>query len=84
MLLITMSKTITVNVEEEVDSEFRREASKRYGKKKGYLGKAFTEAMKEWTKKRNEDIDAKFLKLLEKGIKTKNSWKFNRAELYDR
>lgn len=78
-----MSKTITVNVEEEVDSEFRKQASLKYGKKKGYLGKALTEAMKEWAKKRNEDVDRKFLKLLKEGIKTK-AWKFNREELYER
>ena len=78
-----MSKTITVNVKEEIAEEFRKQASLKYGKKKGYLGKAVTEALKEWSKNRNEDADAKFLKLLKEGIKTK-AWKFNRDELYER
>lgn len=78
-----MSKTITVNVEEEVENEFRNEAIKRYGKRKGYLGKAFTEAMKEWIRKRDADIEAKALKLLKDGIKMKK-WQFNREELYER
>lgn len=78
-----MSKTITVNVEEEVDNEFRKQASLKYGKRKGYLGKALTEAMKEWVRKRDADIDAKALKLLKEGIKMKK-WQFNREELYER
>ncbi len=78
-----MSKTITVNVKEDVAEEFRKIAGLKYGKKKGYLGKAATEALKEWSEKKNDDADAKFLKLLKEGIKTK-PWKFNREELYER
>lgn len=81
--MINMSKTITVNVEEEVETEFRKQAGRKFGKKKGYLGKAITEAMKEWTKKRNQDIDNRFLAIMKEGVKTKK-WKFNRAELYER
>ncbi|MDE1833954.1 MAG: hypothetical protein KGH64_01305 [Candidatus Micrarchaeota archaeon] len=78
-----MSKTITVNVEEDVDSEFRKQASLKYGKKKGYLGKALTEAMMEWAKAKDADIESQALKLLKEGIKMKK-WKFNRDELYER
>ncbi len=80
---MSSTRTITINVEEEVESEFRKEASKKYGKRKGYLGKAITEAMKEWTRKRDADIDNRFLEIMKKGLKTKK-WKFNRAELYER
>jgi hypothetical protein len=83
MYMILMSKTITINVEEEVETEFRKQASKRYGNRKGYLGKAFTEAMREWTKKSDVEIEAKALKLLKDGIKMKK-WEFNRADLYER
>ncbi len=83
MAKYSRSKTITVNVDEEAESEFRIEASKRYGKRKGYLGRALTEAMKEWTKKKNADVVAKSLTLLKEGIKMKK-WKFNREELYER
>ena len=78
-----MTKTITVNVEEEVENEFRKQASRRYGKRKGYLGRALTEAMREWSKKAEDDVVAESLKLLESGIKMKK-WKFNREELYER
>lgn len=78
-----MSETITVNVEEEVANEFREEASRRYGKKKGYLGKAVTEALSEWNKKRNVDLENEVRQMLKVGIKGKK-WKFNREELYDR
>ena len=78
-----MSRIITVSVNEEVESEFRRQAAKEYGKRKGYLGKAFTSAMKEWTRKNDaEDADAIMLRLLKTGIKTTKKWKFNREELY--
>jgi len=81
--MVNMSRTITVNVEEEVEIEFRKEAGRKFGTRKGYLGKAVTAAMKEWTRKRNLDIDNKFLEILKKGVKTKK-WKFNREELYER
>jgi hypothetical protein len=78
-----MAKTLTVNIEEEVEREFRKQASRRFGKRKGYLGKALGEAMREWTKKRNADIENESLRLLKEGIAMKK-WKFNREELYER
>ncbi len=78
-----MSETMTVNVNEEVASTFRKQASMRYGKRKGYLGKAVTEAMAEWSKKSSESLENQFAELLEKGIKMKK-WKFNRDELHER
>ncbi len=78
-----MAETMTVNVEEDVASEFRKQASLKFGKKKGYLGRAVTEAMEEWTRKRNESLEKQFLELLETGIKMKK-WKFNRDELHER
>jgi hypothetical protein len=81
--MMDMSRTITVNIEERVDEEFRRFVASRYGKKKGALGKAVTAAMEELMKKADADIVSQGLKLLEKGIKMKK-WKFNREELYDR
>ncbi len=78
-----MTKTITISVDEDTEKSFREAASRRYGRRKGYLGKAITEAMKEWSEKSKESADVKFLELLEKGIKMKK-WKFNREELHDR
>ena len=78
-----MPKTITVNIEEQIESEFRKQAIRKYGKQKGYLGKAFAEAMTEWTKKADADIVNQGLKLLKEGVEGKK-WKFNRAELHER
>ena len=78
-----MTKTITISVDEGVEQEFRKFAGSRYGKKKGYLGKAITQAMKEWTTKESADIVTEGLKLLKEGIQGKK-WKFNRDELHER
>ena len=39
---------ITINVDDEVEAEFRKKSAEIYGFKKGYLGDAITEAMKKW------------------------------------
>lgn len=78
------TKTITVNVREDIEKKFRKIASAIYGKRKGYLGKAITEAMLEWERRKIEtDYVAKAVALLEKGIKMEK-WKFNRDELHER
>lgn len=78
------SKTITINVREDVEKRFRELASAAYGKKKGYLGKAITEAMLEWERKKmSTDVNARALEMLRKGFKMKK-WKFNRDELHER
>lgn len=76
------TKIITVSVDEEVERKFRRLASVKYGNGKGYLGKAITEAMLEWERKKSsKDVISKSLQLLETGVETKK-WKFNRDEIY--
>lgn len=76
------TKTITVSVDADIEEKFRRLAGATYGSQKGYLGKAITEAMQDWKKKKEEnDAVAKALKLLETGIKMKK-WKFDRDEIY--
>ena len=78
------TKTITVNVEKETEKRFRKLASAAYGSRKGYLGKALSEAMKEWERKKTQtDYTAKAVLLLERGIKMKK-WKFDRDELHER
>ena len=79
------TKTITVSVQEDVEERFRRLAGATYGKHKGYLGKAVTEAMSTWVERKGEsDVVAKSLKLLETGIKM-GKFKFkSRDELHER
>jgi len=63
------SKTITVSVDAEVEQRFRRTAKAVHGKKKGYLGKALTDAMENWTREREEkDTVAATLRMLQEGL----------------
>ena len=80
-----MSRTITIRLDEETDQKLRRYAENKYGKKKGAIKKVLEEAMDSLIKKdKQERIKEEAMRLLERGIKTKNSWKFNRAELHER
>jgi len=79
------TKTLTVNVEEDVEERFRKIASVIYGKRKGYLGKALTEAMREWEKKKKEtDVNARALEMLRKGFNLGGMTYKKRAELHER
>ncbi len=80
-----MSKTITISVDKETDVRLRRYAKNRYGKKKGSIKRVIKEAVDTLiTKDEQEKIREEAIKLLEKGITTKNGWKFNRDELHER
>ncbi len=79
------TKTITVSVKRDVEERFRKLAGATYGKHKGYLGKAMTEAMKEWERKKlSTDVNVRALEMLRKGFKMgKMTWK-SRDELHER
>ena len=80
-----MSKTITISVDRETDEQLRRYAKNKYGKRKGALKEVIKEAMGSLiAKDEQERIKEEAIGLLEKGIKTRNSWKFNRDELHER
>ena len=78
-----MGKTITVNLDEAIEKEFKEKARLKYGKKKGSLEKAMNEALEEWLKSHNNDTLKENLKLLESGIEMKK-WEFNREDLHGR
>lgn len=63
-----MTKTITINISEETEREFRRLARARYGIRKGALGKAITDAIKALEEKVQYDPDAHALEMLKKGF----------------
>ena len=74
-------ETITININEELAEEFRKKAEEIYGKRKGYLAKAVSEAFKEWLSK-EDDLVKDALAIIEKGIKLPD-WKYQkRSELY--
>jgi predicted transcriptional regulator len=79
------SKIITVSVDAEVEQKFRRTAKAVHGKKKGYLGKALTDAMERWTKEREQmDTVAATLALLDKGMNLGSVKYKHRDELHER
>ena len=79
------SKIITVSVNAEVERKFRRTAKAVHGTKKGYLGRALTDAMERWTKDREEtDTVAATLSLLDNGIDMGGVRYKHRDELHER
>jgi len=79
------SKVMTISVDASVEEKFRRVAKVVHGKKKGYLGKALTEAMEKWTKDKEEgDAVASTLRLLDEGIDLGGIKYKHRDELHER
>ena len=78
--------TITVNIKDEVEKEFRAAAIIAHrDDEKGYLEKAVTEAMRRWIEeKRQEKIAKRELKLLEKGFNFGKKLYKTRDELHER
>ena len=75
-------ETITINVSEELAEQFRQKAEEKFGKKKGYLAKAVSEAFTEWLKQ-EDDVIHEALQIIDKGIKLP-AWKYKkRSELYE-
>lgn len=80
-----MSRTITITVDEETDKKIREYASGKYGKRKGSLKRAYKDAINLLvSRSAQRKIAEEAIRLLESGVSTKNSWKFNRAELHER
>lgn len=78
--------TITINVSDEIEQEFRETVKKEIGEGKGKLGSAVEEAIKGWVKeKRQKEIVDSLKEKMQKGLySVGKGWKFNRAEIYDR
>jgi len=65
--------------------KLRDVAVARYGKRKGYLGKAVTEAVEEWARKTEEvDINAHASAMLKKGFNLGGLKTKNRSEWHER
>ncbi len=77
--------TITVNVRDDVEKEFRKLVHSLHGSRKGELGKALTEAMQEWVyEKKQEKIAQEGLKLLEMKFNFGRRLYRDRDELHER
>ena len=77
--------TITINVKDEVEKEFRESVKKRLGEGKGILGKAVEEALNKWVHdEQQRQIADELMRMMDKGLYSLKGWKFNRDEIYDR
>ncbi|MFA5268031.1 MAG: hypothetical protein WC379_08660 [Methanoregula sp.] len=77
--------TITISVDDDTEKRFRKAAKKKLGERKGYLGKATTEALESWIMKQTQDDIARdALALLETGYHLGSHIPAERKDLYDR
>ncbi len=77
--------TMTINIPDEIAEGFRKTVEKEYGKGKGILGKAITEALQKWQdEKEQKEIAERMLARMRKGFKLGFKGYQNRDELYDR
>jgi len=83
MLLILVA-TITVNVNEAVAKKFRETAAAAFGKSKGYLGKAVSEAFSQWLRRKQEkNASVRMLEILDEGLDLGGA-AFTREQLHRR
>lgn len=77
--------TITISVDDDIESAFRKKASERFQSKKGYLGDAVTQAMKAWLEdKKQAEIAARQMAMMRKGYHFGKRLFTTRAELHER
>ena len=77
--------TITLNVKDNIEKEFRDTVKKKLGAGKGVLGKAVEDAMTKWThEQKQKEIAESAKKMMRNGLYSLKGWKFNRDEIYDR
>lgn len=77
--------TITISIDDDTERRFRAAAKRKLGERKGYLGKAITEALETWLKNQDQDVIAKnALTLLATGYDLGTRTYKQRKDLYDR
>ena len=77
--------TITISIDDDTERRFREAAKKKLGQRKGYLGKATTEALETWLRKQSqEEIANDALALLATGYDPGKKLYKERKDLYDR
>lgn len=76
--------TITVVVEDEVEEKFRERAMQKFGKRKGCLGKAVTQAMSNWAESEGDNATEETLKMLKEGFDMGRLKFKSREELHER
>ncbi len=83
--IFVTSRTLTVNVNAEVEKKFRQVAKATQGGKKGYLGKALTDAMQKWTDEKEATVAvAAAMAMLAEGLDLGGLRNVRRVELHGR
>ena len=76
--------TITISVDDDTEQRFRDAAKKKLGERKGYLGKATTEALETWIRIQSQEVIARdALSLLGTGYHVGRRTSMERKDLYD-
>ncbi len=77
--------TITLNVTNEINDEFRNVVRTKFGEGKGKLGKAIEEAIKIWIfEQKQRAITQRQIKIMKEGIWSQKNFRFNRQEVYEK
>ncbi|HIH16124.1 MAG TPA: hypothetical protein HA252_01835 [Candidatus Diapherotrites archaeon] len=76
--------TITLNLPKETEEKFRKAVALKFGRGKGSLGKAATEALETWSEQEGNSDVAKMLELMERGFYLGKRLYKTRAELHER
>ncbi len=76
--------TITININNGIEQQFREVVKKEKGIGKGQLGSAVQEALQQWIdQKQQQDIVSRQLAFMKQQFNL-GKYKFKREELYDR
>ncbi len=77
--------TITLNVNDEINEEFRNIVKLKFGEGKGILGKAIEQAIKKWIfEQKQKEITERQIKTMKQGVWSLKNYKFNRGEIYEK
>lgn len=76
--------TITISIEDEVESRFRKTVKQVSGEGKGKLGKAVEEALANYSAKRSQELIARKAEQTLEGFALGKLKLKNRDELYER
>ncbi|MFA4820488.1 MAG: hypothetical protein WC613_06050 [Candidatus Aenigmatarchaeota archaeon] len=74
---------MTISVRDDVEKRFRKMAGSKYGKRKGYLGEAVTEAMEVWLRAESGSVK-RAVELMHKGHNSGGLLYKSRDELHER
>ncbi|MDP3027754.1 MAG: hypothetical protein Q8N63_08680 [Nanoarchaeota archaeon] len=77
--------TITLNINDKVNEEFRQTVKSKLGEGKGILGKAIEEAIKKWIfEQKQKEIAERQIKIMKEGVWSLKNYRFDREEIYEK